>query len=282
MITTEFLSSLDKFHLIIKKRVTSKYTGARKSLVTGRGTTIKDHRIYASGDDFRLIDWKIYARTDNLYVKQYEEERNLKVHVILDYSSSMNYGKPTKYDYGAMLGTGFAYLSMKENEKFQFATFSEKLDIFRPQRGKQHLLSMVDYLNKLKIGGQSNFLDAMKQYRKSIGRRSMMFIISDFLFPIEEIEAALWQLGEQDIKVVQVLSEEEKNLSITGDVKLKDLETGDQLNTFISPRLKMDYQQDLEQHVRKIGKICNDIQAQFHVATTEKPIFDSFHEILED
>jgi uncharacterized protein (DUF58 family) len=136
MITTDYLSLLDRFNLIVKKRVTSSYVGSRVSSATGRGSTIKDHRIYATGDDFRLIDWKIYARTDNLYIKRFEEERNLTVHVILDISNSMNFGaKLTKFEYAAMLGVGFAYLSLKENEKFQFATFGETLNVFSPRKG---------------------------------------------------------------------------------------------------------------------------------------------------
>ena len=121
MIETGFLRELDRFSLIIRKRVTSKYTGPRKSVAMGRGMIFKDHRLYAPGDDFRSIDWRVYARTDNLYIKNYEEERNLVVHIILDCSNSMNFGKNiTKFEYASMIGIGFAYLAMKENEKFQF------------------------------------------------------------------------------------------------------------------------------------------------------------------
>ena len=125
-IDVSFLSQLDRFNLVIKKRVTSNYTGPRKSVALGRGLLFKEHRIYAPGDDIRAIDWKVYARTDDLYVKMYEEEKNLIVHIIVDYSASMNFGKPiNKFDYASMLGVGFAYLAMKENEKFQFSTFSD-------------------------------------------------------------------------------------------------------------------------------------------------------------
>ena len=128
MITTEFLNYLDKFRLIVNKKVTSNYTGKRSSLYTGSGATIKDYRIYSPGDDFRLIDWKVYARTDNLYIRRYEEERNLVMHAIVDSSASMNYGSPiTKFEYGAMLGVGFAYLALRENEKMQFATLSDDI-----------------------------------------------------------------------------------------------------------------------------------------------------------
>ncbi|MCH8329680.1 MAG: DUF58 domain-containing protein [Nanoarchaeota archaeon] len=87
MISTDFLDQLNRFHLAVKKRVTSTYTGPRKSIATGRGLTFKDHRIYSPGDDIRLIDWKVFARTDDLYIKTFEEERNLTAHIIMDSSA---------------------------------------------------------------------------------------------------------------------------------------------------------------------------------------------------
>ena len=119
MITTEFLDELSRFNLVVQKRVTSNYIGPRKSIAAGRGLTFKEHRPYAPGDDIRLIDWKVFARTDDLHIKTFEEERNLTVHSIIDTSASMGFGKPvSKFDYAAMLGVGFGYLAMRENEKF--------------------------------------------------------------------------------------------------------------------------------------------------------------------
>ena len=109
MINTQFLDELKRFNLVINKRVTSNLAGPRKSIAAGRGLTFKDYRIYAPGDDIRLIDWKVYARTDNLYMKVHEEERNLVVHVILDKSASMDFGRPvSKFDYASMIGVGMA------------------------------------------------------------------------------------------------------------------------------------------------------------------------------
>ena len=91
MIDSSFLNSLKKLDLIINKRVTSKYRGERKSISKGGGTIFKDHRIYAPGDNYKAIDWKVYARTDDLFVKLMEEERNLDVHILIDTSASMHY-----------------------------------------------------------------------------------------------------------------------------------------------------------------------------------------------
>lgn len=281
MITTDFLSALNRFSLIISKRVTSKYSGTRPSAFTGRGQTISDHRMYAWGDDFRLINWRIYARTDDLYVKKYEEEKNMIVHVIIDSSASMNYGKIKKFDYAAMIGVGFAYLAMKSNEKFRFATFSNKLEIFQPKRGPSHLAAMVEYLNAIKPAGTSNLLDAVKKYRGAIGTKALIILLSDFLYEPREIEEALHLFGEHDMKVVQIVAETEKNLAIEGDINLHDSESKDTMHTFVSPQLRTTYLKMLDEHAAKIKKVCLGIKADFYQITTDTPIFDAFYQMLK-
>lgn len=282
MIDTSFLHELDRFSLIIRKRVTSKYTGPRKSAAMGRGMIFKDHRLYAPGDDFRSIDWKVYARTDDLYIKNYEEERNLVVHIIVDCSNSMNFGKPiTKFEYASMIGIGFAYLAMKENEKFQFSTFSDDLEVFQPRRGMSHLAAMVHHLNNLKKGGISKIRDAIQQYRKLIGSRSLIILLSDFLIDIPEIKDALYSLGGHEVKVVQVLDPVEKELKFEGDFKLKDSETHLKMKTFISPRLRTKYTGLLEEHAARIGEECGTLGVGFYQFTTDTSIFDAFYKMLE-
>ena len=282
MISTDFLDQLDRFHLVVKKRVTSTYTGPRRSIAAGRGLTFKDHRIYSPGEDIRLIDWKVFARTDNLYIKTFEEERNLTAHIIMDASASMGFGKPiSKFDYAAMLGVGFAYLAMKENEKFQFSTFSEDIEVFQPRRGMSQLASMVFHLNNSKTNGNSKLMDAMVQYKKVIGGRSLLVLVSDFLIDAKEIIEALYTLGDHEIKIIQVLDPIEKDLRYSGDFKLIDSESKSMLRTYISPRLRVEYQQMLDNHSVRIEEVCNRLGIRFHQITTDTPIFDAFYKVLE-
>lgn len=282
MINIDFLNQLDRFHLVVKKRVTSNFVGPRKSVAAGRGLTFKDHRMYAPGDDIRLIDWKVFARTDDLYIKTFEEERNLTAHIIMDASASMGFGKPiSKFDYAAMLGVGLAYLAMRENERFQFSTFNEGLEIFQPRRGMSQLASMVFYLNNVKTQGNSKLLDAMVQYKKVVGSRSLLVLISDFLVDINEVIEALYNLGDHEIKVIQVLDPIERDLKYSGDFKLIDSESKSMLRTFISPRLRVEYQQMLDNHVARMEETCNNLGMHFFQITTDTPIFDAFYRVLE-
>ncbi len=281
MINTQFLDQLTRFNLVVNKRVTSTISGPRKSHAAGHGLTFKDYRIYAPGDDIRLIDWKVYARTDNFYLKVHEEEKNLTVHIIIDRSASMDFGKPiSKFDYASMIGVGFGYLAMRENEKFQFSTFADTLELFQPKRGMSHLAAMVQHLNSIKPKGYSKLADTLRQYKKVIGSKSMLVVVSDFLVNIEEIREAFYMLGDHEIKIIQVLDRAEKDLKMEGDMKLKDSETGGMLRTFVSPRMRMEYQQQLDAHCAGIEEVCNKLGIDYNLAVTDTSIFDTFYKII--
>ncbi len=281
MIDTSFLAQLARFNLIIKKRVTSSYTGAQRSSIMGTGTELKDMRKYESGDDIRLINWNVYARTDKLHIKRFEEEKNLTSHIIVDYSKSMNFGKKyTKFDYGSMLGIGFAYLAMKNNDRFEFSTFSDDLNPIKARRGMRHLASIVDYLNKLKTKGISHFEDMMGHYRKTIRSKSVVVIISDFLMEPEDIKNGMMQFRNHDLKVIQILDKEEKELKIEGDIKLRDSETDKVMRTYVSKRLRQEYMEELDDHSAKIQEIVEGMGGKFYCATTYDDVFDVFHYML--
>src|SRR5574342_785570 len=187
MIDQEFLHQLDRFSLIINKRITSNYVGERFSHATGRGLIFKDHAIYAPGEDFRSVDWRVFGRTDKLYVKRYEEERNLAVHIILDFSASMGFGTTmTKAEYASMVGVGFAYLALKNNERFVLSIFSDSLEIFKPKKGRAQLASMVEFLNDKKPKGLSKLDESLGRYKNLIKSKSYVVIVSDFLYPIDD------------------------------------------------------------------------------------------------
>ncbi len=282
MIDVGFLNELQRFRIILKKKVISKYSGSQRSVNYGTGTELMDLREYTLGDDIRLIDWNVYARSEKLHVKRFREEKNLTVHVILDYSKSMQFGgKRTKYDYAAMVGLGIAYMSMKNNERFEFSAFSDSLYALKPRKGSRNFLQMVDMLQKLKPEGKSNFSQSVALYKKLITSRSLIVIISDFLFDTEELKAGLLRLGHQhEIKLVQVLDPEEIDMRLEGDVKLIDAESGFSLKTFFTNRTIAEYRDELAAHNEAIGSLASTLGARFVPATTESNIYDVFYELL--
>ena len=280
-INLDFLHQLDRMSLIINKRLTSNYVGERRAVATGRGLIFKDHAIYAPGDDFRTIDWRVYARLDKLFVKRYEEERNLTVHVVIDYSGSMGFGqKIKKYEYADMLGLGFCYMAMKHNERFVIGTFSDKVEVFKPKRGRTNLMVALDYLNSKKPKGLSKFEQSLSAYKKRVTSRSYVVILSDFLYNHDEIKAAIHRYRDHHVVLIQVLDRTETKLDIEGDFNLVDSETDDTLRTFLSPYARKQYLEQMAQHQAKIKRICDEVGAKFFVVDTEYPIFDAFYTVL--
>ncbi len=281
MIKPDFLKQLDKFDLVIQKKIASSFSGERKSDVAGAGLIFRDYANYSYGDDFKNIDWKAYARTEKFYVKRYEHDRNLTVHIIVDFSGSMDFGtKIKKYEYASMIGLGFAYIALKNNEKFVFATFDDKLEFFKPQRGSAQLMSMLNYLNKKKAEGVSSFEESLVKYRALISSRSLVVIISDFFYDLEQIKQILHRYKKNNIILIQVLDPVEKNLNLEGDFNLVDLESNTKMHTFVDPYLRKQYLKQLELHQSNIRNECDKIKANFYVAGSDENIFNVFYKIL--
>lgn len=282
MIDLDFLRVLDRFNYIMKRNVRSKYQGTRTTQLTGSGTIFKDYREYIPGDDFRKIDWRVYARTDKFFIKRYDEERNLTLHIVLDGSASMNYGKSiTKFIYGAQIGLGYSYIAMRNNEKFEFSTFSDRLNNFRPRKGKNQLVSIVDILSRIKVKGHSNFRDSLEEYKKSIKSKSMIVIISDFLYDEDELRYVLQQFRRSKVVCVQVLDPVELSFDVEGDLILEDMETSEKLRTYISRRTKSVYQDKLKGHCSLIQNLTEEVGGQYYLADTGRPVFESFFDLFK-
>ncbi|MBT3406792.1 DUF58 domain-containing protein [Candidatus Woesearchaeota archaeon] len=280
-IDLEFLNHLKRLSVILNKNVTTSFIGERQSPAIGRGLIFKDHAPYTPGDDFRTIDWRVYARTDKLFVKRYEEERNLTIHILLDLSASMDYGKSVKKsNYAAMVAIGFAFMALSKNERFVLSTFSDRLDLFKPKKGRKQLMDMVSFLNSRKPSGKTDIAKALVEYRKKVTSKSLIVVISDFLYDAEELTHGLYAYKDHTIKLVQVLDKEELDLNLEGDFRLQDLETNTIMKTFISPFLKKKYGQEMQNHIANIQRVADSVRAKFHTANTSTPVFETFYNIL--
>ncbi len=280
MIDTSFFKELDHFSFMVRKRVATAYSGTRRSILKGRGMEPVSYREYSPGDDFKIIDWKVYGRTEKLYVKEFEEEKSLTTHVLLDTSNSMNFRD--KFEYAAMLGLGFAYLVTKSNEKFGISTFGEEVNITKPRRGRKYLSQTIDLLNNTELKGKTRFDYCIERYAGVIKSRSLVIIISDFMADIDAIRNAIFRLGENELILIQVLDPVEKNLELGGEAELIDLETDKKLSIYSSPRLRTEYERRLLEHTARIKETCLQVGADFYSETTNKPVFDSIFEVVSE
>jgi len=277
-IDVDFFRQLDRFTFLVRKRVSTAYAGSRRSLHTGKGLDTIGYREYHRGDELKSIDWKAYARSEKLYVRQFEEDKSLTTHILLDASKSMDYssGDLSKFEYATMLAAGFAYLVTKDNDKFAISTFTDEIKITKPRRGRKFLLQTIEKLEQVELAGKTDINECVEQYENAINSRSLVIIVSDFLEDPKAIESAIYRLADHDLILVQVLDKAESSLTLHGHSKLIDLETGAKVDTYLSEDFKSEYQKQLEAHMNRIQNACSKVGAEFYAFTTDVPIFDAF------
>lgn len=285
MIDPHFLDQLKELDLLVKKRVSSSYTGGKPSVKHGKGIEVVDYREYFPGDDFRLIDWRVYARTEKMYIRRFEEEKDLIMHILLDCSSSMDFTthKISKFDYAGSLAAGFGYLSAQSHDKFGMGLYSGSImEVAQPKKSRAHLFNMIDLMNSARLSGQTNLGISASQYVKMMKSKSFSVIIGDFLEPYDSIREGLYRMAKHssEMLLVQVLDPWEVNLGWGGDVKFEDMETSGAKRTYLSPGFKKDYALAVSEHTARITKMADDLGSTFTRVTTEKPIIDSFIKIM--
>ncbi len=287
MIDSTFLEQLRKMNFLARRKVSGIYMGSRKSIRQGKGIEIADHRDYYPGDDFRSIDWRLYGRTEKLYIRRFEEEKDLTLHILIDSSASMNFSttKMNKFDYSGSIGVGFAYIAMCNHEKFTSALYSDHITgLIQTKKGKRNFFRMIEILNNAKLRGKTNLDSCMEQYTKIIKSKSFIIVISDFIEPIESLRNGIYRIAKhsKEAILIQVLDPGEIYLRWSDDIKFEDMETSRFEIAYLSPEFKNRYRNRLNEHIFEIQKICNDTGIEFFSITTEKPVFNSFMNILRD
>ena len=193
----------------------------------------------------------------------------------------MDFGtRMKKYEFGAMIALGFAYISMKNNEKFVLSTFDDKLEFFRPQKGAHQLASILHYLNSKQAKGASSFEKSLLTYRSLISSKALIVIISDFFYDTEEIKNILHRYKGNKIKLIQILDVMETKMNIEGDYNLIDLESDAKMRTFMDAFLRKQYFDKLSLHNTRILEVCGDVRADFFTVNNSENIFDVFYKVL--
>jgi uncharacterized protein (DUF58 family) len=284
VIDPEFLTQLDRFEVALDRMANSVYQGRQRSPELGEGQTFSDHRQYTPGDDIRLIDWRLLARTGELYIKRFEAERELAVHILLDASASMDFGDLTagehKFEFGAKLGLGLAYLAAETHNEFRVATFQD--DSTRLDRGihtRGEILRLIDKLNNITPTGPSDFRAAMRAYARTIESRALVVVISDFLTDPEEIATGLKTFGQHNVTTARVIAPDERDLPAEGDTVFEDLEDGRSIRTYFGRSLKRSYRERFEAHLDAVNAQCQRLGVPHIQSDTDSRFLDAFTDL---
>ena len=195
-----------------------------------------EHRAYGSGDEIRHIDWKLYGKTDRLYVKRYEEETNLRAHLILDTSRSMLYssGSVSKLNYANSLIAALSYLMINQQDAAGLVRFSDKIDSFIPPKSKpSHLNAILTQLDDENAGNDTKIEPVLHEMAERINKRGLVVLVSDLFDDPEQIMNGLkhFRHQKQEVIVFHILDRKELEFDFNTRTKFLDMETEEEITT---------------------------------------------------
>ncbi len=285
LLTPELLRALERFELLASRRARSSAKGERRSRARGQSVEFADHRNYSHGDDFRYLDWNLYGRLERLFLKLYEEERELPVRLFLDASESMTFGQPVKFDFARQVAAAIGYVALAGFDRVSVHIFPDAQEpspaeaaarsALRSMRGKQSALQFFHHLQTTTAAGTADLNQCLRRLALEARHPGLAVVLSDFLDPggYEAGLAALVARGFQ-VDAIQILAPEELNPSSFGDLKLVDAESGAaQEVTFGRYRLKA-YRQTVNRFIKRLEEFCRSRGIGFFSAPSDSRLED--------
>ena len=276
LLTPEFLSKLEQLELVSRKIFVGRMKGERRSKRRGSSVEFADHRNYSVGDDLRHIDWNVYGRLDKLFLKLFLEEEDLHFYTLLDTSLSMDFGEPTKLRYGKQVAAALSFVGLVNHDRIVLDTFASDLEPgLSSVRGRSQMWRVVQYLDQIKAGGPGNLAAAARSFAIRHPGKGIVVVISDFMDKRGYEDALRYLLArDMDIYVVQVLSQEEVDPELVGDLRLIDCEDDDLAEITVSAPLLRRYKETLDAYVGGFREWCTRRGIAYLFTTNQTP-FDT-------
>lgn len=267
------LARIGNLDLISRRVVDGFMTGMHRAANLGSSTDFAEYRTYTPGDDVRRIDWKVYGRTDRLYIKTFEAETNSDVVFVLDCSASMDYTSSTlsKFDYARMLVASLAHLCAGQRDRVGLVSFNDEI-IERIPAAVRHRDNILRSLQRTNASGGSKLGDILKRASESLTRRGIFVVVSDFYEAPDSVAEALDEvsLRGHDVIAFHVLDPDERELRLTGTNVLRDLETGERVAS--SAEAKQHYNALIEDHLRELAAVSQARQVDYITNVTDQPL----------
>lgn len=273
LLSTEFIRKLDSLDLISKKILQGKIKGERRSKRRGQSVEFDDYRSYSHGDDLRFLDWNIYGRLDRLFIKLFLEDEDLFVYILVDCSASMDYGRPNKFRYAQKLAAALGYIALANYSRIAIGAFNTGLAaVLPPTRGRRNVHKLVRFLSDLQPGGETDLNEAGRRFAMQHRSRGVVLLISDFLDRKGYEQALGGFLARRcDIFCLQILAEQEVNPPLKGDLKLLDIEAGEETELTISGPLLQSYRRVLNRFMAELKQYCVKRGISYLTTSTSVP-----------
>ncbi|MBN2584330.1 MAG: DUF58 domain-containing protein [Planctomycetes bacterium] len=274
LLDSRFMARLDAVDVLSRKIVQGKLKGERHSKRRGQSIEFADHRQYVPGDDLRFLDWNIYGRLDQLFLKLFLEEQDLSLNILIDLSASMSMGEPRKDLALKRLAAALGYIGLVNNNRVTLSAFADGVvGQLANMRGRNYVHQMVEFLLTRQTDGPTNFEKACRQLAAGRLGSGVTVVLSDFLFK-EGYDAGLKRLGSDryDLYMMQMLSPQERDPDLVGDLKLVDVEDGDFSEVTISSALVKYYKQNLAAYCNELRQFCVRRGATYVLTDSSQPI----------
>ncbi|MFQ5706216.1 MAG: DUF58 domain-containing protein [bacterium] len=258
----ETVSKLKSMDLKARLVVEGFITGLHKSPYHGFSVEFAEHRQYMPGDEIKHVDWKVYAKTNRFYVKQFEEETNLKAYILLDVSASMGYASNgvSKLEYASYLAGALSYLMIRQRDAVGLVLFDETIRRYLPPRSvTTYLHQILKELDQAESSSKTNISTALHQMADRIKRRGLIIFFSDLFDEPRKVISGLrhFRHKKHEVIVFHILDPLELSFEFESDAVFKDLETGQEVNT--QPwHIRHEYQNQMQQFITRYKKVCRE------------------------
>jgi len=276
LLSPELLARLEKMELVSRKIFRGRMKGERRSPRKGQSVEFADFRNYVPGDDLRFVDWNTYARLEKLFLKMFLEEEDLHFYTVIDASSSMDFGEPTKLKYAVQLAAALGFIGLIRGDRVKIETLADAKAPTAPVfRGRKSLWRMLDHLESIQPGQNLSLAEGVKNFCVKNSGKGILVLISD-LMDKAGFQSALRYLvsKDMDVYVIHLLSAAELDPDLQGDLRLVDCEDSDIAEITVTQPLVKRYKQTLAAFVESAKDFCTKRGMSYLLARNTVPVED--------
>ncbi|MEL7267432.1 MAG: DUF58 domain-containing protein, partial [Planctomycetota bacterium] len=262
-------------------------SGMHRSPHKGFSVEFKEHRSYVKGDELRNIDWKVFGKTDRLYIREYEEETNLRCTMLADCSGSMKYkgsrSELSKHEYATRLAASLAYLLLGQQDSIGLVTFDTEVRSHIPPRSRPgHLKPLLQTLVSADPGGETALAPVLHSIVSRLQRRGLVVILSDCFGDVEEVLRALahFRHSHHELIVFQILDPDEIDFPFDGRTQFENLEVAGHHRLVEARQLRQAYLDRLAEVQQRLREGCRRYRADFQTVSTDQPYGDALAQFL--
>jgi uncharacterized protein (DUF58 family) len=276
LFSDDFLKKLEKLAFISKKIPNGTFQGAQKTYRKGSSLEFSDYRSYSNGDDIRSIDWSVWKRLGQFFVKLYSADLDRTISILIDTSESMGTGNPDKLTFSLRVAASLGYIGLKNQDRVGVISIGETvMDYMKPARGEGKTISLFNFLSSLKISGKTNLAESLKVFSNKVQKNGIVILLSD-LFDYQGFKEGLYHLlyNRADIIILHILSEEVLVPDFSGPIKLIDSETEAVLNLTMDRETAEAYKKGISEYFLEVEKLCLQNRIEYIRVTSSTPFED--------